>query len=110
MEQIQPVTVAAFYKFLHIGNVAERVVALRGECDRLALRGTILLASEGINATIAGDGGAVATLLEILREDPGIGTLDVKLSMAPTNPFQRMKVKERREIITLGDRDGDPEK
>ncbi|MCC5876074.1 MAG: hypothetical protein JJU11_07630 [Candidatus Sumerlaeia bacterium] len=100
--------VAAFYKFARMDDVAGRVAALDSFCRQRELLGTILVASEGINATVSGDDSAVKALIDYLEGDDTIGTLDVKYSRTAEAPFKRMKVRERREIITLGDSAGDP--
>lgn len=108
MAKLDPILVAAFYKFTRLDDVSGRVARLGETCRGLDLSGTILVAAEGINATVAGTPEAVESLLALLAADPAIGTLDVKKSWVDAPPFRRMKVRERREIITLGDADGDP--
>lgn len=100
--------IAAFYKFTRLDNVTGRVEKLDAFCQQRNLLGTILVASEGINATVAGDEDAVEALIEYISGDDAIGPLDVKYSRATEAPFKRMKVRERQEIITIGDSAGDP--
>lgn len=94
--------VATFYRFVHLPDVAlwrDRLGALG---QGLGLKGTILLATEGLNATIAGDPLAVDTLITVLGEDPRFAGLTYRGSLAPQPPFQRFKVKIKPEIVTLG--------
>jgi UPF0176 protein len=96
------VTVAAFYKFVAIGDPAALQHDLRGFCGVRGIKGTILVASEGINATVSGAESDVAALIEVLRADARFSDLAVKFSEANGHPFQRLKVKVKREIVTLG--------
>jgi len=95
-------TVAAFYHFAPLPDPAAR----RGPLARLAcglgVRGSILLAPEGVNGTIAGDPDAVAAVLDHIRAWPGFAALTAQDSPAGTQPFGRMKVKLKREIVTFG--------
>jgi UPF0176 protein len=72
------------------------------------VKGTLLLAREGINGTIAGSDGAIEAVLAAIRALPGCGDLDVKESRAAAMPFHRMKVRLKREIVTMGEPDIDP--
>ncbi len=105
-----PITVSAFYKFTTIADPA----ALRNELAARAvhhnIKGTILLAEEGINATIAGRDPDVRAILSWLRDDGRFPDLVSKESYASAPPFQRMKVKLKREIVTLGVEGLDSEK
>ena len=96
------VTVTAFYKFVRI----EDREALRQELARracgLGIKGTILIAHEGINSTISGADEAIRAFLAFLRTDPRFADLVSKESYAPAHPFRRMKVRLKREIVTLG--------
>ena len=83
---------------------------LENLCREQGVRGTLLLADEGINGTIAGSHEAIARVLDHIRALPGCADLDVKLSHAPTLPFQRMKVRLKPEIVTMGERGIDPRK
>jgi UPF0176 protein len=68
----------------------------------LGLRGTILLAAEGVNGTLCGPDIALQALLERLRQVPGLAALHASFSVAPGPVFERLKVKCRREIVSLG--------
>jgi UPF0176 protein len=91
--------VATFYRFAPLADP----VALR---DRLAalsgLTGTVILAGEGVNATVAGDGPAIEALMTILRAEPGFQDLTPRLSPGDITAFRRWKVKVKPEIVTLG--------
>jgi UPF0176 protein len=114
MDASAPTTirVAALYRFVPLPDCRERQPALLALCERLGIRGTLLLAPEGINGTVAGAGGAVDTLIAELREGPLFGGrlagLDVKLSTAAAMPFRRLKVKAKREIVAFDNGLTDP--
>ena len=93
---------AAFYKFVELTDYVERKDPLLSLCHELGVRGLILLAQEGINSTIAGDPLAVRQLLNYLKSDPLLADLQHKESWANEPPFRRMKVKLKKEIVTLG--------
>lgn len=92
----------ATYKFCTLTDLKSRRESLRQLCEQVALRGTILLATEGINLFVAGERPSVEKLLEILEADAEIGPLDVKESYTDHQPFTRMLVKIKREIISFG--------
>jgi UPF0176 protein len=92
----------AAYKFVRLTGLPERREKLRTFCKELALRGTILLSQEGINLFVAGEPAAVRGLIEELRSDPEIGALTVKASVNDYQPFSRMLVKIKKEIIAFG--------
>jgi UPF0176 protein len=94
--------VAAFYKFIAIDDPSALQRSLRIFCAKHAIKGTILLAHEGINATISGEGAAVSSFLDVLRADPRFADIAIKRSAAREHPFRRLKVKIKREIVTLG--------
>lgn len=100
--------VAALYQFTPFEDCA----ALRGPLDQLChaegIRGTLLLAREGINGTIAGTDRGIARVIDHIRALPGCAGLDVKFSSAATMPFHRMKVRIKREIVTMGEPGIDP--
>ncbi|MDX2308873.1 MAG: rhodanese-related sulfurtransferase [Hyphomicrobium sp.] len=95
-------TIAAFYKFVRIDDADALAASLTEHCTSLGIKGTILLAREGINGTIAGPAGAVADIFATLRRDIRFADLVVKWSTAPGAPFQRLKVKVKPEIVTFG--------
>ncbi|MBW4520134.1 MAG: rhodanese-related sulfurtransferase [Scytolyngbya sp. HA4215-MV1] len=96
------VVIATFYKFVRWSDFAEKQQSLLTYCQSVALKGTILLAEEGINGTIAGSRTAVDAVLAFLRTDDRLADLAHKESMASTMPFDRLKVRLKNEIVTLG--------
>ncbi len=100
--------VAAFYHFSPLPDFAERRGGLKLLGLSLGLKGTILLAPEGINGTIAGPPNAIQLMLDKLRTMPGFSRLTEKNSTASGMPFQRFKVRLKKEIVTMGVTDLDP--
>ena len=100
--QNRPFLTAAFYKFVALADYAERKAPLLAFCEQHHIKGTILLAREGINSTIAGAPDDVRAVLAYLRADPLLADLQHKESWAELAPFRRMKVHLKREIVTLG--------
>jgi UPF0176 protein len=105
-ENIQ--VVAAMYKFVKLPDFAEKRDPLLSYCQGQGVKGTILLAQEGINGTIAGSRQAIASVLWFLRSDPRLADLEYKESHTETPPFERMKVRLKQEIVTLGLPEIDP--
>jgi UPF0176 protein len=107
-----PIKVAAFYQFAALPDFRELREPLRAICAELKLRGSVLLAHEGINGTLAGSPEAIATLVEELRQGSLFGGrldhLELKFSAASAMPFQRLKIRLKKEIVTLGDAATDP--
>lgn len=93
---------AAFYKFVELPDYAALKPPLVAFCEERAVKGTILLAAEGINGTIAGEPENVHAVLAFLRRDSRLADLEHKESGAARQPFYRMKVRLKREIVTLG--------
>lgn len=102
------ILVAAFYKFIRIDEVEALRVHLHAELASRDMKGTILLAPEGINGTISGVPAAMASFLAGMRADPRFSDLTTKEASANTHPFQRLKVKVKREILTLNRPEADP--
>jgi UPF0176 protein len=103
--------VAAFYQFAALPDFRELREPLRMRCTDLELRGSVLLAHEGINGTLAGSAEGIAGLVESLQGPLFGGRLDrleLKYSTAEAMPFQRLKVRLKKEIVTLGDPGVDP--
>lgn len=94
--------IAALYKFVHLADYEALQAPLLACCHDNHVKGTLLLAEEGINGTIAGPAAGVAAVLEFLRGDPRLSSLSYKESHAGAMPFYRMKVKLKREIVTMG--------
>lgn len=97
-----PVTVSAFYKFVTITDGDALRTRLQEFCACNAIFGTILIAGEGINATVAGSRDAILALRVYLRTDPRFADLQSKESEAAALPFKRLKVKLKPEIVTFG--------
>jgi len=95
-------TVAAFYRFVRLTDFVELRDRIEQICRDAGILGTVLVAEEGINGTIAGSEGDVAAVLAALRADPRLSRLQAKLSGAHDPPFRRMKVRLKREIVTMG--------
>ena len=94
--------VAALYKFAPFDDPAVLRARLLKVCRANGIKGTLLLAREGINGTIAGTDAGIWAILEDIRRLPGCNDLDVKFSHAEELPFHRMKVRLKNEIVTLG--------
>ncbi len=97
-----PWRVAALYRFAPFGGFAELREPLVGFCRAHGIKGTLLLAAEGINGTVAGSDAAIAALVAHLESIGGLAGLDVKYSRASAMPFHRMKVRLKKEIVTMG--------
>ena len=96
------IQVAAFYRFTAMGDLPALRADLLELAAAAAVRGTILLAEEGVNGTISGPEAGVQQVLERLRRCPGLEPLEAKLSWAPQQTFHRLKVRLKREIVTMG--------
>jgi UPF0176 protein len=107
-----PYTVAAFYQFVALSDFREMREPLRAICARLNLKGSVLLAQEGINGTVAGSSDAITALIAELQSGGLFGgkldDLELKFSHASDIPFRRLKVRLKKEIVTLGDGEADP--
>lgn len=93
---------AALYKFVRLPDFAALQAPLLACCEANGVKGTLLLASEGINGTIAGLPEGVHAVLAWLRADPRLAALEHKEAWAEHLPFYRMKVRLKREIVTMG--------
>ncbi len=100
--------VAAFYRFASVADPQALCADLAAFCQGIGLRGTILVAPEGLNGTVAGRHEAIDRLIAHLRAIPGFAEIDVKFSEAAEMPFHRMKVRLKREIVTMGVPEIDP--
>ena len=107
-EPVEPLIVAALYRFTRFTDVAALRAPLDAICREHKVRGTLLIAPEGINGTIAGPRAGIASVVAHIRALPGCADLEVKLSSAATMPFHRLKVRVKREIVTMGEPDVDP--
>ncbi len=102
--------VAALYKFTALPDFSEYQAPLRDAAVKAGVYGTILLAAEGINGTIAGTRAGVDAVLAHLKTLPGCADLDWKESLTDDNPFHRMKVRLKKEIVAMGVEGLNPEK
>jgi UPF0176 protein len=104
MPRMQTINIAA-YKFVSIPEPADFVPALQERCRELALKGTIVLATEGINLFLAGSDAAIGQFIVYLHEDilfaDRFSDLDIKSSLSLRQPFKRMVVRVAKEIITM---------
>ena len=96
------VRVSALYRFARLDDPAALRTPLLALARAGGVRGTILLAGEGVNGTIAGPPAGVDAVIAYLRAVPGCAGLSLKHSRADTMPFHRMKVRVKREIVTMG--------
>mgnify|MGYP000661903502 CR=1 FL=1 len=96
-----PIVNIAAYKFAALANLEEMRRELQGLSEQLQLRGSILLSVEGINLFVAGSREGIDTLLDRIRQIPGVGDIDVKESLSQERPFNRMLVKIKKEIIAF---------
>ncbi|MBY0464394.1 MAG: hypothetical protein K2W33_05575, partial [Burkholderiales bacterium] len=101
---------AALYKFVSLPDFASLREPLVALCEAQQVRGTLLLAPEGINGTIAGPEAGVRAVLARLHADPRLASLTHKESWSDKAPFYRMKVKLKKEIVTLRVPELDPNK
>ncbi len=102
--------VAALYKFVTLDDYQSLREPLLDVCQAAGTRGTLLLAAEGINGTIAGTREGIDAVLAFLKSDPRLADIDHKESYDDHNPFYRMKVKLKKEIVTMGVEGIDPNK
>jgi UPF0176 protein len=101
-----PIKVAAFYQFAALPDFRELREPLRAICTGLGLKGSVLLAHEGINGTVAGSAEGIDALVAELQHgalfNSRLDNLELKFSPSSEMPFQRMKVRLKKEIVTLG--------
>lgn len=102
MDPTAAIRVAALYRFCRLAEPGALRAALAAFCRDHGIKGTLLLAGEGINGTVAGAPPAIEALVGRLQEIPGMAGLEVKYSSAATMPFHRMKVRLKKEIVTMG--------
>ncbi|OED39151.1 hypothetical protein AB833_16570 [Chromatiales bacterium (ex Bugula neritina AB1)] len=105
---MQSIIVCALYKFVRLENYLQIRDPLLELMLELRVRGTLLLAREGINGTIAGERAGIDSLLKWLRAQPGLEDLDCKESITSESPFKRSRVKIKKEIVTMGVEGLDP--
>ena len=108
--EIEPhkIVVAAMYKFVRLPDFKVLREKLIQVCEKQSLKGTLLLAEEGINGTVAGGREGIDNLLCFLKQDSRFSDLEHKESFVSQMPFYRMKVRLKKEIVTMGIPDTDP--
>ena len=102
--------VTALYKFVSLDNLPELQTTLKQFCLNHKIYGTLLIANEGINGTVAGSPESIEKFHKFLKSDSRFADIDHKESWANNPPFQRMKVRLKKEIVALGDDNVDPTK
>ncbi len=102
ISEVPRIVVLALYKFVHLPDYIDLKAPLLAECHKHDLHGTLLLAEEGINGTIAGSRAGLDGLLNYLQHDQRFKDMECKESRADTVPFHRMKVKLKKEIVSMG--------
>ena len=107
-DQEKDIVVAAMYRFVSLPNYRALREPILDNCVNLGIKGTLLLAHEGINGTVSGTREGINKLLAYLRTLPGLEALEHKESYYQEKPFYRMKVKLKREIVTMGVEGIDP--
>lgn len=93
--------IIALYKFVDLPDAESFGMQLLNTCNQLEIKGTFLVATEGLNGTVAGSREAIDQLLCYLKNEPRFSDLSYKESYAEIEPFQKMKVKLKEEIVTL---------
>ena len=106
--ETHPITIAAFYKFVRVDDPASLRSRLLADMSARDMKGTILVAPEGINGTISGTTAAMRDFLAMLRGDTRFADLVTKAAAADAHPFKRRKVKLKREILTFRQHGSDP--
>ena len=95
--------VVSFYRFVELADPEALRVELQALCEQHGLLGTVLLASEGINGTLAGNGDAIRAVFAWIRERLAIdGEFDGRWTVADQPPFRRLRIRHKKEIVTLG--------
>ena len=103
------VIVAAFYKFIHLSDPVAVQRDLQKACESAGILGTILIAHEGINGTVCATREGICALMAHFADSPNFSDIQPKYSFAKEPAFYRMKVRLKREIVTMNQPDIDPE-
>lgn len=101
-------TVCALYQFVRLDDFEEFRTPLHELMAMLEIKGTILLALEGLNGTISGSRVSINKIVQFIQDDGRFDNLEIKYSYSQITPFKRLKVKLKKEIVTLGVEDIDP--
>jgi len=104
------VAIVAIYQFVQIDDLIQLKSLLTEVCLKNEILGTLLIANEGLNGTVAGSISSIDNLLAFLFADPRFKTMNYKKSFAETRPFRRLKVRLKREIVSMGVPNTDPRK
>ena len=96
------ILVAALYKFVEIDDLLSLQSNLYEICEKNNIMGTILIANEGINGTISGKNNEINQTISLLKSDKRFANIEIKYSSANKQPFHRMKVRLKKEIVTIG--------
>lgn len=104
----EPLTVAALYNFVRVDNVDSLQKNLLKMCIKEHIRGTLLVAEEGINGTVAGPLPGITTIVQFIKNLPGFAHTDVKYSTSTGAGFHHMRIKIKPEIVTMGKPNIDP--
>lgn len=108
MRFMTEIRVTAFYKFVRFDDPSALQTPLQEALGALGIKGTVLLANEGLNGTLAGTPDSMVGALAALKALPGCADLDSKDSSANEMPFLRLRVRLKKEIVTMGVPDTDP--
>ena len=103
-------TISGFYKFKKINSLKKYKTYLENEISNTSIRGLIILSSEGINGTISGKDLKIESALAYIKSIQGFSQIDIKFSQSEVNPFVRLKIKLKKEIVTIGDKSINPNK
>ena len=101
--------IAALYKFAEVGNPEKAQIEIRANLKVLSIHGTILVGQEGINGTISGSKDNIGKAIAYIRQLKNFNDTDIKFSEASINPFARLKIKLKKEIVTIGDKTVKPQ-
>jgi UPF0176 protein len=102
------ITICALYKFVSLPDFKDLRIPLQDKMEQLGIKGTLLLAHEGINGTVSGEQQGIDNLLDWLNQDSRLNPISFKVSYDDAHPFYRTKVKLKKEIVTMGQEDIDP--
>ena len=100
--------VAALYHFTRFKDHRKLCGPLQNECNSSGVTGSLLVAPEGINGTISGSRQGIDKVIAYIKTLPGCSNIEHKESVASLPPFPRMKVKIKKEIVTMGQPDVNP--
>jgi UPF0176 protein len=101
--------IASLYKFVKLKNVSNKRNDLQNVCEKHNIFGTLILAEEGFNGTITGERDSIDAVLDEIMKWPEVKTLEVKYSESSMSNFRRLKIKQKKEIVTMGRTDVDAE-